>query len=129
MTEKELDEFLVDLVKKHGFKTIQRTLKSKKYIHSIKNYFTFFFCLEIKKNINVNNHLHHHHHPVPNLKKKKKRNPNINIRKNILIKKNQNQQNVIGLAHHLHHRKKIVQNITVINKIYFFLYSSIFSIC
>jgi hypothetical protein len=29
-TEKELDEFLIDLVKKHGFKTIQRTLKSKK---------------------------------------------------------------------------------------------------
>ncbi|CAF3345644.1 unnamed protein product [Rotaria sp. Silwood1] len=30
MTEKELDEFLIDLVKKHGFKTIKRTLKSKK---------------------------------------------------------------------------------------------------
>jgi len=29
-TEKELDEFLVDLVKKHGVKTIQRILKSKK---------------------------------------------------------------------------------------------------
>ncbi|CAF0798542.1 unnamed protein product [Adineta steineri] len=30
MTEKDLDEFLLDLVKKHGLKTIQRTLKSKK---------------------------------------------------------------------------------------------------
>ncbi|CAF1022068.1 unnamed protein product [Adineta ricciae] len=30
MTEKDLDEFLVDLVKKHGLRTIQRALKSKK---------------------------------------------------------------------------------------------------
>ncbi len=30
MTDKDLDEFLIDLVKKHGLKTIQRTLKSKK---------------------------------------------------------------------------------------------------
>jgi len=29
-TEKELDEFLIDLIKKHGLETIQRTLKSKK---------------------------------------------------------------------------------------------------
>lgn len=29
-TEKELDEFLIDLVQKHGLKAIQRTLKSKK---------------------------------------------------------------------------------------------------
>lgn len=29
-TEKELDEFLVDLVKKHGLKTVKQTLKSKK---------------------------------------------------------------------------------------------------
>ncbi len=33
MTEKELDEFLIDLVKKHGLRTIQRTLKSQKYIN------------------------------------------------------------------------------------------------
>ncbi len=30
MTDKDLDEFLIDLVKKHGLKLIQRTLKSKK---------------------------------------------------------------------------------------------------
>jgi hypothetical protein len=30
MTEKELDEFLMDLVRKHGIEVIQRTLKSKK---------------------------------------------------------------------------------------------------
>ena len=29
MTEKELDEFLIDLVKKHGLKNIQRILKLK----------------------------------------------------------------------------------------------------
>ena len=29
-TEKELDEFLVDLVKKHGLKTVEKILKSKK---------------------------------------------------------------------------------------------------
>ncbi|CAF3560174.1 unnamed protein product [Rotaria socialis] len=30
MTEKELDDFLIDLVKKHGFKTLKRTFKTKK---------------------------------------------------------------------------------------------------
>jgi hypothetical protein len=29
-TENELDEFLIDLVKKHGLKTIQKSLKPKK---------------------------------------------------------------------------------------------------
>ena len=33
MTEQELDEFLIDLVKKHGLRTIQGILKSKKYIN------------------------------------------------------------------------------------------------
>lgn len=29
-TEEELDDFLIDLVKKHGLKIIERALKSKK---------------------------------------------------------------------------------------------------
>ena len=42
-SEKELDEFLIDLIKKHGIKTIQRALKSKKFVYSIIQ-FIYFLC-------------------------------------------------------------------------------------
>ena len=119
-TEKELDEFLLDLIDKHGLKTIKHALKSKKFVVNLEIMFIFCSFAERK--------LINHHHRNPKMKDKNHI-KNINIKANILIGKIQNPVNDIEVGPHRHH--VIVLNVVMIDRFnpnifLFFLYNSKF---
>lgn len=119
MTEKDVDAFLVDLVKKHGLKTVQRLLKSSKYVRTLCADQCALSFVERKKIASTSMARNRRPRRRPNqTSRSASRSVNTSTRRNIRARPKPVLRNAlaVGPSRHRRHRRKTVPSVTAIDE-------------